>query len=152
MWPLLSFVIILLLIVLYLETRPKSVPSIPKATPSFPILGNSISFQKDPVRYLQSQWALHGNIFLVDLMVLRIIFVLGPEGTNSIFKGTEGSGISLYAAAGEFFSETAEYCTRPPSSYLIDIKSKKCLDGSKQPLLFSAKFFQIRNVCKISHN
>jgi hypothetical protein len=112
LWLLISLVVTILA-VLYLNTRPISIPSIPNATPALPFFGNSISFRNDPVRFLQSQRALHGNIFLVDLLALRIVFVLGPEGTNAIFKGTEDSGISMYAAASEFFSETAEYCTGP---------------------------------------
>ena len=102
--------VVTFLAVLYLRSKPVSISSIPNATPTWPILGNSIFFGKDPVKYLQSQRDIHGNVFLVDLFVLRMVFVLGPEANNTVFKGTEKSGMSLYAAAGEFFSETTKYC------------------------------------------
>lgn len=110
---LLTTLFIILLWILYVKTKSIPIPGIPSATPSLPFFGNSISFRKDPIKFLQSQQARHGNIFLVDLMVLRIVFCLGPEGNNAVFKGTEESGISMYAAVGEFFSVPKDYCTNP---------------------------------------
>ena len=89
--------------------KPASIPSIPNASSTLSVLGNSLSFAKDPVAFLQSQRDRLGDVFLVDLMMLRIVFFLGPEGSNSIFKGTEDSGLSMYAAVGECFSETSSY-------------------------------------------
>jgi sterol 14alpha-demethylase len=110
MFWLLASLVVAIVTALYFRVKPASIPSIPNATPALPFLGNAIHYGKDPVGYLCSQRARHGDMFLVDLVVLRMVFVLGSEGTNTIFKGTEKSGISMYAAAGEFFSETTKYC------------------------------------------
>lgn len=110
-WLLVSCLVILISVIWSL--KPISIPSIPNATPALPILGNAIPYRNDPVGYLQSQRALHGDIFHVNLIVLRIVFFLGPQGTNAIFRGSERSGISLWAAAGDIFSETAKYRTLP---------------------------------------
>ena len=90
--------LILLLPVLYYLLKPSSIPSIPNATPRLPLLGNAIFFGINPVKFLKDNRARHGDIFLVDLVVIRIIFCLGPEGTNTVLKGTERAGISLWVA------------------------------------------------------
>lgn len=90
--------LILLLPVLYYLLKPSSIPSIPNATPRLPLLGNVIFFGINPVKFLKDNRARHGDIFLVDLVVIRIIFCLGPEGTNTVLKGTERAGISLWVA------------------------------------------------------
>lgn len=92
-------VILLLLIpILYYLLKPPCIPSIPTATPHIPVIGNAVSFGLDPVKFLLDQQTRHGDIFLVDLAVIRIVFFLGPEGTNAIVKGTDKSGIGFYAA------------------------------------------------------
>jgi hypothetical protein len=83
---------------LYYLLKPFKIASIPNATPNFPLIGNSISFGMDPIAYLLSQRARHGDIFLVNLAVFKVVFFLGPEGTNAIFKGTDRGGISFLAA------------------------------------------------------
>src|SRR5271169_669772 len=103
MTSLLLLPLLLLIPVLYYLLKPPSVTSIPTATPHVPLIGNAISFGLDPVKFLIAQRARHGNIFLVNLAVLRIVFVLGPDGTNAIFKATEKSGISFWAAVADIF-------------------------------------------------
>jgi sterol 14alpha-demethylase len=90
--------LILLLPLLYYLLKPPSIPSIPNATPRLPFLGNAIFFGINPVKFLLDNRARHGAIFFVDLLVIRIIFCLGPEGTNAVLKGTERAGISLWVA------------------------------------------------------
>src|SRR5215471_15018715 len=95
--------LLLLVPVLYYLLKPPSITSIPTATPCIPLIGNAISFGLDPVKFLLEQRARHGDIFLVNLAFIRIVFVLGPDGTNAIFKGTEKSGMSFWAVAADVF-------------------------------------------------
>jgi hypothetical protein len=90
--------LILVIPVLYWLLKPPSIMSIPTATPHLPFLGNSVSFRINPLKFLLNHRARHGDIFLVNLVVIRIVFFLGPEGTNAILKGTERNGISFSAA------------------------------------------------------
>jgi hypothetical protein len=90
--------VLLLIPVLYYLLKPPHIPSIPTATPHIPIIGNSVSFGLDPVKFLLAQRARHGDIFLVNLVVIRIVFFLGPEGINAILKSTDKSGMGFYAA------------------------------------------------------
>jgi hypothetical protein len=89
---------LLLIPILYYFLRSPSIPSVPNATPCYPLIGNSVSYGMDPIKFLLDQKARHGNIFLVDLAVIRIVFFLGPDGTNAVLKGTDKSGISFWAA------------------------------------------------------
>jgi hypothetical protein len=89
--------------VLFYLLKPIRIPTIPNATLNFPFIGNAISYGKDPVKYLLSQRAQHGDIFLVNLAVFKIVFFLGPECTNAIFRGTDKSGISFWAAMMTIF-------------------------------------------------
>lgn len=97
---------LLLIPVLYYLLKPPSVTSIPTATPHFPLIGNAISFGLDPIKFLIAQRARHGDIVLVNLAVFRIVFLLGPDGNNTISKGTEKSGISFWAAVVDTFGPT----------------------------------------------
>jgi hypothetical protein len=101
------FVLGLLIIIplLYYFLRAPSIPSVPNATPHYPLIGNSVSYGMDPVKYLLDQRARHGDVFLVDLAIARVVFFLGPQGTNAILKGTDKSGISFWAAAEFFIGE-----------------------------------------------
>jgi len=78
--------------------RKPSVQGIPNASPWYPLIGNSAHWGMDPIKFLLEQRAKLGNVFLVDLAVIRIVFFLGPEGTNAILKGTDSSGIGFWAA------------------------------------------------------
>src|SRR5271167_2058306 len=89
---------LLLLALTYYLLAPASLPGIPNATPCLPIVGNAIHFGIDPVKFLKTQRARHGDIVLVNLAIIKIIFFLGPEGTNAILKGTEKNGISFWDA------------------------------------------------------
>jgi hypothetical protein len=44
-------------------------------------------------------------------MFIRIVFVLGPEGTKAIMKRTEKSGLSMYQAAARIMGGGIEKCT-----------------------------------------
>jgi hypothetical protein len=89
---------LLLVPVYYYFIRIPSIPSVPNANPHYPLIGNSVAYGMDPIKFLLDQRARHGDIFLADLVVIRIVFFLGPEGTNAILKGTDKSGISFWSA------------------------------------------------------
>jgi len=78
--------------------RKPSVRGISNASPWYPLIGNSAHWGMDPIKFLLEQRAKLGNVFLVDLAVIRVVFFLGPEGTNAILKGTDSSGIGFWAA------------------------------------------------------
>ena len=94
------FILVLLVLIpiLHYFLKAPFIPSVPNATPRYPLIGNSISYGMDPIKFLLDQRARHGDIFLADLSVIRIVFFLGSEGTNAILKGTDKSGISFWAA------------------------------------------------------
>jgi len=112
MFPMLSSWILLpallLIPLLYWFLRTPSIPSIPTATPHIPLIGNSVSFGIDPVKFLLNQRAKHGDVFLVNLAVIRIVFFLGPDGTNTVLKGTEKGGVSLWAALSFLIGSSVE--------------------------------------------
>lgn len=93
-----TLLVFLLLPLLYYLLAPSSLPGIPNATPNLPIVGNAIHFGLNPVAFLKTQRARHGDVFLVNLAIIKIVFFLGPEGTNAILKGTEKGGISFWDA------------------------------------------------------
>jgi len=97
---------ILALYLAYCFLKHPCIPSLPNATPRIPILGNALWFRRDPVQYLISQRARLGDIFLVDLGVIQVVFFLGLDGVNAVFKGMEKSGISLFAAMGYVFGKS----------------------------------------------
>jgi hypothetical protein len=96
---------------IYFYSQRRLVPSLPNAAPNLPLLGNSPFFRQDPVSFLLDQQCRLGNQFMVNLGVTKIAFFLGPEGTNALLRGTEKSGISLYAAISHFFGESFQRCT-----------------------------------------
>jgi sterol 14-demethylase len=93
-----SLALLLLLVLVVYLLKPPSIPGIPTATPCLPLVGNAIHFGIDPVNFLVRQRARHGDVFLVNLAIIRVVFFLGPEGTNAILKGTEKGGISFWEA------------------------------------------------------
>jgi hypothetical protein len=94
---LLFLVIALILIAIY-TIRGRSPPGIPRARPWLPIVGNAIAFNADAVGFLLSQKEQLGDVVEVDLMVFKVIFFLGPEGSNAVLRGTDKGGISFLAA------------------------------------------------------
>jgi hypothetical protein len=91
---------LLFLPILYYLLKPPSIPSIPTATPNLPLVGNAIAYGTNPIEFLKAQRARHGDTFLVNLGIINIVFFLGPEGTNTVLKYTERSGVSMYSALG----------------------------------------------------
>lgn len=99
-------ILVLIVGVLYYLLKPPSIGNIATATPHFPIVGNAIAYGKDPLKFLAKQRARYGDVFLVNLGILRAVFFLGPQGTTAILKGTERSGLSFYQPLDFFFPGT----------------------------------------------
>lgn len=59
--------------------RRSSKTAIPWTTTDVPLLGSAQSYAADPVRFLLEQKAKLGDIFRVDLLVLRVTFLIGPK-------------------------------------------------------------------------
>lgn len=104
---------LLLLPVLYYVHKLSSGTTIPTATPYLPLIGNAISFGLNPIQFLQSQRSKHGDIVLINLLVLKVVFLLGPDGNNIIFKGTERGGISFWAAISFIFGPVVDKGNTP---------------------------------------
>jgi hypothetical protein len=58
----------------------------PTASTSLPIIGPAIAFGIKGLEFLKTQHKLHGNVFLVDLIVLRFHFILGAEAIKKFYK------------------------------------------------------------------
>lgn len=48
-----------------------------------------VEYGKDPASFLQKTRKQLGDVFCVDLLVAKIVFVLGPEGNKEVFRATE---------------------------------------------------------------
>lgn len=105
----LSILLLAPIIMVWFWTPPK-VGTIPTASGHLPLLGNSISYGIDPIAFLKSKRAEHGDVFLVNLAVIRIVFLLGPEATNRFFKGTEQQGISFVSVWEYIFGRRIHEC------------------------------------------
>lgn len=69
-----------------------------RLSPSLPYAGESslasrlstpVLYGKDPVGFLCETRKRLGDVFCVDLIVTRIVFVLGPEGNKEVLRATE---------------------------------------------------------------
>lgn len=57
-----------------------SLPSgIPWTCTSIPIVGSALAYAADPVRFLQDQRGKLGDVFRVDLLVVRVTVLLSPS-------------------------------------------------------------------------
>jgi hypothetical protein len=89
--------LLLLVLAAYYVVRFPSISGIPNASRWLPVLGNANSFGSDPVKYLLSQRARHGDIIHVNTPFAQVVFFFGRTGTNAILNATENSGISYFA-------------------------------------------------------
>lgn len=108
--PVLPVALIALTALIYYLSKTPSIGSIPPATPHIPLFGNVFSFINDPIKFLLVQRKRHGDIFSVNLGIIHAVFVLGPKGTNEVFRGTERSGLSFWAAMPFVFGSSVSKC------------------------------------------
>jgi sterol 14-demethylase len=74
------FILAVFVVVIWLGYRGRSSKTtIPWTSTDLPFLGSAQSYTKDPVRFLLEQKAKLGDIFRVDLLVLRVTFLIGPK-------------------------------------------------------------------------
>jgi hypothetical protein len=108
--PVVLLVVLLVLPAVYLLTPPKA-GTIPLASGRLPLIGHGLAYGTNPITFLTRQRAQHGNIFLVDLSIIKPIFLLGPEANNLFFGATEKKGLSFYAIFEFMFGKRAHDCT-----------------------------------------
>lgn len=59
----------------------------PVASGKIPVIGAAIKFGMDGLNFLREEKErLKSNVFLVDLLIMRFHFVLGPENTKLFYK------------------------------------------------------------------
>ena len=58
----------------------------PVATTSIPVVGAAIAFGSRGLEFLREKHKQLGNVFVVDLLVLRFHFVLGPKAIQAFYK------------------------------------------------------------------
>ena len=110
--------ILLLIPLIYWLCQTPKISTVPTASGHLPLIGNSVSYGLDPISFLKSKRAEHGDVFMVDLAILKVVFFLGPEATNQFFQGTERKGFSLWSVVGYMFGPKAQKCN--PPSYFED--------------------------------
>jgi len=79
---LVSFIVLLIRVV-----RPPL--KVPYATAAVPIIGPAIRFGINPIKYLQEQRKIHGDVFCVDLLIIRITFNISPAANQQFTRKAE---------------------------------------------------------------
>jgi sterol 14-demethylase len=75
---------ILVALILYCIIRPGgSKSAIPWAKSTIPILGNALEWGADPLQFLLKQKKLVGEVFRVNLLLLKVTVVVGPRVSES---------------------------------------------------------------------
>ena len=91
-------------------------PTIPYAGSPTPTRDPTISerlraaeeFGKDPVSFLCKTRGIVGNVFCVDLLVTKIVFLLGPEGNRELYKAPDEK-LNFYDAIKWAFGPTMRH-------------------------------------------
>lgn len=80
---------VLALILYCLQRHRNSKYTIPWAKSSIPFLGNAIEWGADPLQFLLKQKNLLGDVFRVNLVLIKITFVIGPRVSRAQLISTE---------------------------------------------------------------
>ncbi|KAJ9108613.1 hypothetical protein QFC19_002331 [Naganishia cerealis] len=72
--------------------------SVPWAKTSIPFLGGAIQYGTDPVKFLIEQRRKVGDVFRVNLVVMKITFVLGAKWNRWLLKDTKEEEVSFWDA------------------------------------------------------
>ena len=105
--------ILLLIPLIYWVFQMPKIGTVPTASGHLPLIGNSVSYGIDPISFLKSKRAEHGDVFMVNFAIVKVVFLLGPEATNQFFQGTEQKGISFWSVIGYIFGPKAQKCNPP---------------------------------------
>ncbi|KAJ3043403.1 hypothetical protein HDV00_005101 [Rhizophlyctis rosea] len=62
---------------------------IPEAKGSIPIVGAAIGFGQNPRKFLETQRAKLGDVFRVNLLAIKPIFILDPKQRDRLYKTSE---------------------------------------------------------------
>jgi sterol 14alpha-demethylase len=71
------------LIVAYRLLSPASGTNVPWAKTSIPFLGGAIGYGKHPVNFLVEQRQKVGDVFRINLLVMKMTFVIGSKVSRS---------------------------------------------------------------------
>lgn len=62
---------------------------IPPIVPAFPVVGGLIKFMGGPIPLIRESYKRLGSVFTVNVLHLRITFLIGPEATTHFYKAPE---------------------------------------------------------------
>ncbi|CAH9052249.1 unnamed protein product [Cuscuta epithymum] len=68
---------------------PRSRKRLPPTVKSWPLVGGLIRFMKGPVVMLQEEYPKLGSVFTLNLLHMKITFLIGPEVSAHFFKAPE---------------------------------------------------------------
>lgn len=111
----LTLLLVSLIVLLIRAIRPPL--KVPYATASIPIVGPAIRFGINPVRYLQEQRKIHGDIFCVDLLIIRITFNISTAANVQFTRKAEAD-LGFWKVAEERMGPRVKLGMR--SRYFID--------------------------------
>ena len=62
---------------------------LPPVLPTIPIVGGLLKFMGGPIPLIRDAYAKYGSAFTVNVLHLRMTFLIGPEATTHFFKAPE---------------------------------------------------------------
>lgn len=88
------------------KNREDSQCSIPKATPSLPIIGHALYYKSDPPAFLQQQFDKHGPVFELNLAGFKTVILCDEEALRQFALAPEKDISSTQATADFGFKQT----------------------------------------------
>jgi sterol 14-demethylase len=79
----------------------------PEARTGLPFVGAAVAFGTEPLKFLLEQRAKHGDVFVVDLLLRKMVFIMGPAH-NRLFFGSPESELSFDAAMKDAIANVLE--------------------------------------------
>ncbi|CAI5465414.1 unnamed protein product [Closterium sp. Yama58-4] len=61
----------------------------PPVVPTIPLIGGLLKFMKGPIPLIQDAYAKYGSVFTVNVLHMRMTFLIGPEATTHFYKASE---------------------------------------------------------------
>lgn len=61
----------------------------PPVLPALPLIGGLLKFMKGPIPLIQEGYNKFGSVFTVNVLHMRITFLIGPEATTHFYKAPE---------------------------------------------------------------
>ncbi|CAI7847532.1 unnamed protein product [Closterium sp. NIES-54] len=61
----------------------------PPVVPTIPLIGGLLKFMKGPIPLIKDAYAKYGSVFTVNVLHMRMTFLIGPEATTHFYKASE---------------------------------------------------------------